>query len=119
MEKKYHIPQKHAQHINWNSIMPSMLNIWRRVRATETEDGDILVEVIDEEALDVARAALADAMKEITKLRAYSTPPQDNTALLNAMQTILNTTNDQSLVFPTRVYRIRFIAQGAIDATRK
>lgn len=59
MEKKYTIPQKHAQHINWNSIMPTMLNIWRRVRATETEDGDILVEVIEESHIPVIRKPFA------------------------------------------------------------
>lgn len=40
--------EPHSLHINWNSLIPPMLNVWRDLRVTQSDDGTITVEVIEE-----------------------------------------------------------------------
>lgn len=52
MEKKIHIPQKHAAHINWNSIIQPALGVWQHVRVTQDQYGDVTVDMTDESLHD-------------------------------------------------------------------
>lgn len=94
MEKQISIPAKHAEHINWNSIINPMLNVWQKVRVTQDEQGDVLVVVLEDDGESTLQ--MVDAMQEVIKL-ANSAPTGAYTRLNNIChfaQTTINAAID-------------------------
>ena len=48
MDKKIVFNELHASHINWNSLIPEMLDVWRALKITKSDTGVVVVEVDEE-----------------------------------------------------------------------
>lgn len=47
MDKEYTFIDKVGRLINWNALIPPMLDVWRAIQATKDNDGNIVVRVIE------------------------------------------------------------------------
>src|SRR3990167_3494616 len=61
MEKKYEFKGTTADHVNWNRLIPDLLNIWLKVEVKkDCASGDVFVEAVDPDT-DINRRKLAAA----------------------------------------------------------
>lgn len=47
LHKEYRFADDIGRHVNWNALLPEMLDVWRAVQVTKSDDGDIVVKVIE------------------------------------------------------------------------
>lgn len=45
MNREYRFTNELVRHINWNSLIPEMVDIWLAVRVVKQDDGGIVVSV--------------------------------------------------------------------------
>lgn len=49
MEKEYRFEDKIGRHVNWNKLIPEMVDVWFNVMVTkDIETGEIVVRVVEE-----------------------------------------------------------------------
>src|SRR3990167_5789588 len=69
MEKKYEFKGTTADHVNWNRLIPDLLNIWLKVEVKkDCASGDVFVEAIDPDT-DINRRKLEAAEEMAARLR--------------------------------------------------
>jgi hypothetical protein len=47
VNKEYRFMDDMGHFVNWNALLPSMLDVWRAVQVTKSDDGEIIIRVIE------------------------------------------------------------------------
>lgn len=72
MKKEYRFDANQGQYVNWNSLIPMMLDIWFAVKATrDLNTGEVVVKVSEEHKAQVADPMQhSDVLKLVVQLAA-------------------------------------------------